>query len=595
MTGLAGRLYYLSIVQGKKYKLQADKNRISLQLIAPDRGEIFDRRGRKVATNKQDFRVFLIPEQSPDVAKTLTKISKVIPLSDRQIARIKRLVKRQRKFVPVTVAKGLSWQEFARLNVAIPDLEGMMPDAGLTRDYPYSELAAHLVGYVGRPREQDLKLDPLLQLPGFKLGREGIERRFEDRLRGKAGTRRVEVNAYGREIRELPPRQEAIAGNDLHLTLDIDLQQEAMKKLGEQAAAVVVMKAKTGEILSMASSPSFDPNEFNAGISHENWQAILADPRKPLLNKAVSGRYPPGSTVKMIVALAALEKGLITEKTTVFCNGKHKFGNRTYHCWEDRGHGRVGFMDAIAKSCDVFFYDLAEKLDIDDLEKVCRKFGLGQNYDIGIDGVRAGLLPTRNWKKKALGVPWYQGETLNVSIGQGAMTATPLELAVMTARLATGKSVSPVLVKTGAAAPAAAADRMDVNPMHLRLLHQAMHQVMLPGGTAHDYRNPKDSAKLAGKTGTAQVRNISREERKTGVVENDDLAWKNRDHALFVGYAPFEDPEYVVSVLVQHGGGGGSVAAPIGRELLWTAEKIMADKAQTSVQKPADVMEGDHG
>ncbi|WND02766.1 penicillin-binding protein 2 [Temperatibacter marinus] len=570
MAGLGARLYYLSVIQGKSYKLKADNNRISLRLIAPKRGEILDRYGKKVATNKQDFRVYLVPEQTQNVSRTLQKINRILPLSKNQISRIERTIKRQRNFVPVTIAKGLEWHDFARVNVEIPGLEGVFPDSGMTRDYPYSHLAAHIVGYVGSPRPEDIGKDPLYQLPGFKLGRDGIERRYEDSLRGRAGARRVEVNAVGREIRELDPRQDAEEGHPIQLTLDMELQQFVAEKLGEQAAGAVVMKAESGEILSMASTPSYDPNDFNSGISQENWNAILKDPRKPLLNKALAGKFPPGSTIKMLVALAALEKGLITEETTVRCTGKHTYGDRTYHCWEDKGHGRVNLLQSIAKSCDVYYYELAEKLDIDDLAVVCERFGLGTSYDIGLDGVSKGLVPTKAWKESALGVNWYQGETLNASIGQGAFTATPLELAVMTARLATGKAIFPKLIQdTIGADHLSGTATLDANPLHLELMRNGMHDVMKSGGTAHDFRNPRDTQKIAGKTGTSQVRTISKAERKDGVVKNEDLAWKSRDHALFVGYAPFDNPEYIVSVLVQHGGGGGSVAAPIGREILY--------------------------
>lgn len=599
MVGLGARLYHLSIVKGESYRLKADNNRLSLRLVEPIRGEILDRFGRKIATNRQDYRVFLVPEQSKDIKKTLAKINRIVPLSERKMRLIERTIKRQRGFMEVTVASGLTRDQFARLNVAMPDLEGITPDSGLTRHYPYGPMAAHLVGYVGRPGEADVRRKPILrQIPGFKIGREGLERRYEEELQGKPGTRRIEVNAFGREIRELKPRQEALNGDNVALTLDMELQQLAAEKLGEEAAAAVVMKAKTGEILALASSPSYDPNDFNSGISSENWNAILKDPRKPLLNKALSGQYPPGSTVKMVVALAALEYGIITEKTKVYCNGSHKFGDRTYHCWERRGHGRVGLLKALSRSCDIFFYKLAEQLDVDDLAKVSEKYGLGTAYDIGLTGSSKGIVPTRAWKKRTQNASWYGGETLNVAIGQGAMTATPLQLAVMTARLATGKQVMPTLRSDKDQTTNDDIDKdtsfapINSNPLHLRLVREGMHNVMRAGGTAHDYRNPRDSSRMCGKTGTAQVRRISMSERQTGVLDNDELAWKQRDHALFVGYLPADDPEYIVSILVQHGGGGSSVAAPIGRSLLMAAEGIdtkraAAEKAENSAKPPA--------
>ncbi|NVJ70980.1 MAG: penicillin-binding protein 2 [Alphaproteobacteria bacterium] len=577
LTALGGRLYYLSIVQGEKYKLRAEKNRVALRLIAPERGEIFDRKRRKLATNRPDFRVFMIPEQAEEIAATLEKIGRVVRLDERRIARLERQIKRQRKFVPITVAQGLDWRTFAKVNVAVPDLPGVVTDAGLSRFYPDGEQIAHLIGYLASPGEAEVAANPLYQLPGFKVGRQGLERRYEDRLRGAAGTRRVEVNAVGREIRELPPRQEAMPGSDLQLTLDAELQKFVMQQLGEEAAGAVVMNAKTGEILSLASAPTFDPNEFTRGISQENWNALLKDPRKPLINKAVSGQYPPGSTVKPIIALAALEQGIVTEQTEHYCNGQHRFGNRTFRCWKRGGHGKLDLKGAISNSCDVYFYQIAEELDIEHMAEMLRRFGLGQNYDLGIDGEKAGLVPDRAWKRAAFNQPWHGGETLNVSIGQGALLATPLQLALMTARLASGNHMEPSLVSEDLEtdAPDTAFSKMEVNPLHMRIVRRGMEMVMEAGGTAHDYRRSKNAPKQAGKTGTAQVRRISEAEHQEGVRDNDELPWASRDHALFIGYAPVEDPQVAVSILVQHGGGGSSTAAPLARAIMDKALDLM--------------------
>lgn len=592
LTALGGRLYYLSVVQGEQYKLRAERNRVALRLIAPERGEIFDRRRRKLATNQPDFRVFMIPEQADEIAATLEKIGRVVRLDERRIARLERQIRRQRKFVPVTVAQGLDWNTFAKVNVSVPELPGVVTDAGLSRYYPDGDFIAHLVGYLASPGEDEVAANPLYQLPGFKVGRQGLERRYEGRLRGSAGTRRVEVNAVGREIRELPPRQEAIPGNDLQLTLDIELQKFVMQQLGEEAAGAVVMDAKTGEILSLASAPAFDPNEFTRGISQENWNALLKDPRKPLINKAVSGQYPPGSTIKPIIMLAALEQGIVTEDTTHYCNGRHRFGNRTFRCWKPRGHGKLNATEAISNSCDVYFYKIAEELDIEHMADMLRRFGLGQEYDLGIDGVKAGLVPDREWKRLALNQPWHGGETLNVAIGQGALLATPLHLAVMTARLASGRMLEPSLVHQAAGPDGfdTAFSPMDVNPLHMRLARRGMEMVTEPGGTAHDYRRPKSAPKQAGKTGTAQVRHISEAEHLEGVRDNDELPWAARDHALFIGYTPVDDPEIVVSLLVQHGGGGASTAAPLARAIM---DKALELRAPVMPDSPALVDEGE--
>lgn len=588
VTVLGGRLYYLSIVKGKQYQLRADKNRINLRLIAPERGEILDRNGIKLATNRQDYQVYLIPEQADDVVSTLERLGRIIDVSDQNITRIQARLKRQRKFLPVTVAENLSWEEFSKINVSTPDLPGIIPDAGLTRTYPDGAVVAPVVGYVGVPRESDGD-DPLFGLPGFKIGVHGLESSFDKDLRGYQGTRRVEVNNVGREIRELKPRQNAVEGKSIELSLDIDLQRYSMSRLGESAAGAVVMDIKSGEILALASAPTFNPNDFNLGLSHENWNALLKDPRKPLLNKCLSGQFPPGSTIKMVVALAALEKGIINSKTKFHCNGKHPYGDRIFHCWQDKGHGDVDLEDAIKHSCDVFFYNLAEKLEIDDLAKMSERFGMGVVHDIGLENQKKGLLPTREWKRRTFDDIWHGGETLNVSIGQGAMLTTPLQLAVMTSRLATGRRVDPSLVRSIGGQSLNvnnAFATMGINPYHLKLVQKGMKGVMALGGTAYDYNRKRSKPVLAGKTGTAQVRRISIEERESGVLKNTELAWRSRDHALFVGYAPYDNPRYAVSVLVQHGGGGSTVAAPIGRDLLdkaleIEAKKVLAKKGRT--------------
>ncbi|WP_374764868.1 penicillin-binding protein 2 [Yunchengibacter salinarum] len=570
LAGLGGRLYYLAVVQGDELRLRADKNRISLRLIAPERGEILDRHGRKLATNRQDYRVVLIPERAGVLADTLAALGRIAHLNDRQLSRVRTRVRRQRAFVPVVVASGLDWDTFSRINVAMPDLPGVMPDAGLSRFYPDGETVAHLVGYVGTPSEDDLDGSKLLRLPGFKIGRDGLEKQLDPMLRGEAGTRRVEVNSVGREIRELPPRTDARRGADVPISIDLALQDTVMAELGEEAAGVVALDIHTGEVLAMGSSPAFDPNEFSAGISRENWSAMLRDPRKPLLNKCLAGQFPPGSTIKMLVALTALERGIITEDTDFYCGGKHRLGNHTFHCWKRRGHGRLTLLEGIAQSCDVYFYKLAEQLEVDHIAETASRFGLGQIFNIGLEGQKSGLLPTRAWKRAVKGEPWQKGETLVIAIGQGAMLATPLQLAVMTARIASGRRVTPTLGRVPESVSDAVSmiEPMDTSPLHLRSLRRAMEMVTEPGGTAHDWRRARSAPKLAGKTGTAQVRRISQAERDTGVKDNEELPWQYRDHALFVGYGPVDNPRVAVSVLVQHGGGGSSTAAPIARKVL---------------------------
>jgi len=575
-TALGGRLYYLTIINGEQYRMRADKNRISTRLVVPERGEILDRNSVKLAVNIPDFTVYLIPEQAGDLTKTLAKLSRILKLDKRRLARVVRQIKRQRKFLPVSVAGGLDWKTFSRVNVDMPELPGVITDAGLSRYYPDGREFAHIVGYLARPNEEEIALTRMYRLPGFKVGRQGLERRFENELRGSPGARRVEVNAVGREIRELPPRRDATKGEDLRLSLDIRLQKFALEQLGEEAAGAVVIDLETGELVALASTPTYDPNEFTRGISQENYDGLLNDPRKPLLNKALSGQYPPGSTLKMVVALAALEQGVITADTEYFCNGKHKLGDHTFHCWKKQGHGKQNLLGGLANSCDVYFYNIAEELDIEFIAAMSRKFGLGEIFNIGMDGERAGLVPDRAWKRDYMNEGWHLGETLNVSIGQGAMLATPLQLAVMTARLATGREIYPNVLRSLPSTEAAAFNALPVNPLHLRTVRRGMEMVMEPRGTAFDPRRRKSATKQAGKTGTAQVRRITKEERDAGLLENDEKPWQARDHALFVGYAPAEAPRYAVSVLVQHGGGGSSTAAPIGRALLDKAVELGA-------------------
>lgn len=572
-TVLAGRMYYLGVVESSQYKVLAEENRVSLRWLAPERGEIVDRFGRRIAGNRRDFRIFLVPEQAGDIEDTLARLGEIVKLSEGSLQRIRRRISRQRAFVPVTVAQNLSWDEFARINVESVNLPGVSPDAGETRLYPDGELAAHVVGYVGPVSDTEMGDDPVLQLPGFKVGKSGLERSFEDTLRGAAGDRRVEVNAYGRIVRELT-RNEGEPGAQLALTLDKELQRHTVERLGEESAAVVVMDVKTGDLLVQASTPAFNPNDFNLGISHENWNALLKDPRKPLINKVLQGQYPPGSTFKMGVLLAGLEAGMIDPTEEVFCNGKHDRGDRTFHCWKDEGHGKVNLNTALAQSCDIYLYVLAERIGIDRISAMARKLGLGEAFDVGVPGQAEGLVPSREWKLATSGEPWRIGETLIVGIGQGALLATPLQLAVMTARLASGKAVRPRLIHAqgGAVTETPAFESLGLSPGNLRLVRQGMKDVMGLKGTAYASRltgkGKYKNMSMAGKTGTSQVRRITEAERLEGPSSYKERPWRQRDHALFVAFAPADKPRYAISIIVEHGGGGASVAAPIGRDVM---------------------------
>lgn len=569
-TTLIGRMYYLGVVESRQYAVLAEENRVSLRLLAPVRGEILDRFGRKLATNRKDYRVFLVPEQAGETDRVLAVLGTVVDLSEGDLRRIRRRIKRQRAFVPVTVAENLSWEEFARINVESVKLPGVSLDAGETRLYPDGMLAAHAIGYVGPVGEAEMGDDPVLQLPGFKVGKSGLERSFEDRLRGVAGNRRVEVNAYGRIVRELT-RQDGDPGKTMTLTLDLELQRSVVESLGEESAAAVVLDIETGDVLVQASTPAFNPNDFNLGISRENWSALLKDPRKPLINKALQGQYPPGSTFKMAVALAGLEAGLIDPAEEHFCNGKHDLGDRTFHCWKREGHGNVDLHAGIAQSCDIYFYIISQKIGIDRISAMARRLGLGETWDLGIPGQAEGLVPSRGWKLATTGERWQIGETLIVGIGQGALLATPMQLAVMIARLASGKAVEPRLVHSigDEVRSRRSFDDLGLGAANLRRVQRATEAVLELKGTAFGSRLTGEGLSMAGKTGTSQVRRITEAERRRGLkAALKNRPWRQRDHALFVAYAPIEAPRYAMSVVVEHGEGGSSVAAPLARDIM---------------------------
>lgn len=571
-TILLGRMYYLGVVEADKYETLANENRISRRLLAPDRGVILDRAGKILAGNRKDYRIFLIPEETRDVHQTLLDLGQVIELSEAKISRLEKRIKQQRKFLPVTVAENVSWEEFAQINVKSVNLPGVQPDAGASRYYPAGKKVGHVLGYVGPPSEMNVfdDQDPLLQLPGFKIGKIGLERFLEKQLRGEAGDKDVEVNAYGRVVRQLAEK-EPKQGEEAVLTLDLGLQEYAFDLMGEESAAAVVIDIHTGDILSLVSTPSFDSNDFNFGISHENWNALQADPRKPLLNKATQGQYPPGSTVKMAVALAALKEGKVTKDEKVWCNGKHTLGGHTFHCWKKQGHGWVNMEQAIASSCDVYFYDVAVRTGIDNLAEMFKKFGFGQAFDLGLTGEQKGLVPTRQWKQAMYNKPWLPGDTVIVGIGQGALLTTPLQLAVMSARIANGGwAVMPRIVHSigGVMQPRVDPERIDVDPEHILWMQQAMQSVMKVGGTAWRSRLRGEGMSMAGKTGTSQVRRITMAEREAGDEAYKERAWKERDHAIFMGFGPVEQPRYAVAVVVEHGGGGSSVAAPLANKIM---------------------------
>ena len=588
---LAGRMYYLQVLKADEYRMLAEENRINVRLLAPLRGRIVDRYGTVLASNRQNYRAVLVAEQTPDVGETLDKLSRIVAITPFDRKKIMRDLARSPRFMPVTVAEDLTWEQFAQVNINEPDLAGVQPDVGETRYYPYSMELAHVVGYVGPVSDKEMAAaddeQPLLKLPGFRIGKSGIEKTYDQDLRGVAGATHVEVNAYGRVIRELS-KDQGKPGSEIVLTLDMEIQKFACERLKEESASAVVMDIHTGDVLSFVSTPAFDPNEFNMGLSQDQWKMLVDNPYKPLTNKAIAGLYPPGSTFKTMTAIAALEAG-IDPNYTVGCNGKYALGNHLFHCWKKEGHGAVNMHDAIKHSCDVYFYDVAKRVGIDAISKVASRFGLGETYDLEIPGEKKGIVPTREWKRATTGVSWQQGETLITGIGQGFLLTTPLQLAVMASRLANGGyAVKPRLTRAigGQLAQGPDAPKMDVDPEHLKIVQGGMNGVSNEqGGTAYRARIAEVGMELAGKTGSAQVRRISMAERDAGVRKNDTLEWRLRDHALFICFAPVAEPKYAMALVIEHGGSGSGAAAPAARDIMLEVQKRNLARPQAYVPR----------
>ncbi len=588
LTALVGRLYQLQVLEADRYATLADENRINIRLIAPPRGPIVDRFGRPLAVNRENYRILVVPEQTTDLEATLDRLVRLIRLPAYEQRRVLREARRKRSFVPVKVRENLTWEEVARVEVNAPSLPGVRIDVGQRRYYPYGSDLAHLVGYVGPVTEAEMTGDPLLELPGFRVGKAGMERVHDKALRGEGGTRQVEVNAVGRVIQELS-REPGRPGARVMLTVDAALQARAADKLQGESAAAVVMDVHSGEVLTLASSPGFDPNAFSHGMSETEWQQLVNNERAPLNNKAIAGRYAPGSTFKMVTALAALETGAITPETTVFCKGHMEFGGQRFHCWKAGGHGRMNLKSAIQQSCDVFFYKAAKRTGIDAIAAMAERFGMGHKLGLALPSEAAGVVPTRDWKRANQGTAWQRGETLVTGIGQGYLLVTPLQLAVMTARLANGGvAVEPRLTRAvldpgteKAPDPAADFPDMAVDRASLARVQAGMDAVTnTPHGTAYGARIRAEGEHMAGKTGTAQVRRITMQERREGVREYDELPWEKRPHALFVAYAPVAAPRYACSVVVEHGGSGSQAAAPIARDILRATQERDRERDQ---------------
>ncbi|MFL0356677.1 penicillin-binding protein 2 [Erythrobacter sp. GH1-10] len=552
---LAVRMGYIAIAENEKYRLESESNRVNLSLIPPRRGWILDRNGAPLASNRADFRVDVIPERLTDAEATIDQIGSLLELEDTRIADIKAEVTSSRGFAPVEVASGLDYEQFAALSVRLPDLQGVVPQRGFSRFYPTGSSVGHLIGYVGpaNAEEYEQERNPLLITPGYKIGKDGLEKQFEQELRGVPGARRVEVTASGRIVRDLETRED-IQGDPVKLTIDGPLQDYAARRIGLESGSVVVMDCETGDLLCMASMPSFDPNSFSDGIGSVEYAMLREDQRVPLRNKVLKGLYPPGSTVKPMHCMSFMQAG-IDPSETIVCGGGRRIGNRFFNCWSN--HGVVDMAKAIYQSCDSYFYHFAQQVGFDHVAAMAKNLGLGQEFPLPVTSQFYGTVPTSDWKLNKFGREWQPFDTVNASIGQGYYLTSPLQLAVMSTRLATGRHVEPRLTMN---AKPKGFDQVDFPADQVAYIRQAMSDVVNGPGTAGRGRLPLPDVQMAGKTGTAQVVSLSVSDGRSG-------PWKYRDHGLFVFFAPIDKPKYAGAVVIEHGGGSGA-AYPIARDVM---------------------------
>lgn len=553
---LATRMGYIAIAENEKYRVESESNRVNLSLIPPRRGWILDRDGAPLASNRADFRVDLIPERMGDKERTLAALGDILALDANKLADLRQEIDRSRGFQPIEVASGLRYEQFAAVSVRLPELPGVVTQRGFSRFYPTGPAVGHLIGYVGPASAEEYEKDrnPLLITPGYKIGKDGIEKQFEQELRGVPGGRRVEVTASGRIVRDLETRDD-VQGKSVRLTIDGPLQDYAARRIGLESGSVVVMDCRTGDLLCMASMPSYDPNSFSAGIGRIEYSMLRDDERVPLRNKVLQGLYPPGSTVKPMVSMAFLREGLDPEES-VFCGGGLRVGNRVFHCWRRGGHGQVNMAKGIYQSCDVYFYHFAQRIGMDPIAAMAHRCGLGEEFKLPVLNQFYGTVPDPAWKMKKYGREWQAFDTVNATIGQGYMLVNPLQLAVYASRIASGHHVDPRLLKN----EPVHFQKADFSDEHVRFVREAMKDVVNGPGTAGRARLPLDNVLLAGKTGTAQVVGLNLSNGKSG-------PWKYRDHGLFIFFAPYDNPRYAGAVVIEHGGGSGA-AYPIARDVM---------------------------
>jgi penicillin-binding protein 2 len=570
-SALTGRLFYLQFIKANEYATLSENNRIKLQLIAPERGTILDRYGVPMAINEKNYRLFIDYSTMSQSAfrSTVTKLNKLVPLSEKKFKSLQN-TRVSSASMPEMLKEHLTWEEVSLIELHMLELAGVYIDVGQIRHYPFMDHAAHLIGHVGSVSESEVKEDePLLRLPEFKIGKNGVEKMMEEQLRGVAGIRQLEVNVHGVPVREVG-KKSSIPGEAVRLTLDSRLQEYTATLVKNESAGIVVMNVHNGNILALVSMPGFDPDSFSKAIAADYWKALSTDKKAPLLNKAISGQYPPGSTFKLMVGLAALEAGIITPSSAVHCPGQYYLGDHRFNCWKEGGHGTVNFHEAVAQSCDTFFYTMGERMGIDKIAAISRLFGLGEVHNLGLIGEKAGIMPDAAWKMQRYKQRWTGGDTINCAIGQGYVLSTPLQLAIMTSRMVNGGyAVQPRLWvppdnENPIFAPLA---------MKTELLEHACDSMSAvcnsTTGTAYGKRITEPRFMMGGKTGTSQVRKII-----TRGLNQNTLPWEYRHHALFIGFAPVDNPKFAVAVAIEHGGGGASAAAPIARDVLLKIQQL---------------------
>ena len=580
MVGIISRLFFLQVKENKKYLTLSDKNRIREWKLAPVRGEFYDYFGNIVAGNFEAYQLHVIPEQVEDFRYLVYRLKDLLELSDNEF---KKIIKKKKEIKPwetLIVSDNLSWKKFSKINNHLYDLNGVKPVISISRNYPFGENFTHVIGYVSQANKNDIESNESIKknfVPGLKIGKTGLEKSFENKLIGTNDIERYEVNAYGRRISQLE-FQKGKKGDSVKLTIDTKVQQLANELLKDQAGSICVMDIYSGSVIAMHSSPSFNPNLFVFGISQDDWQTIRNDPMKPLINKTLQGNYSPGSTIKPIVALSALENGIINPNFTVKCTGKTEMYGQTYHCWKKKGHGFVSLRNAIKQSCDTYFYEIARKLGVDKLSETAKKFSLGEKvFGNLFDVEKQGLIPNTQWKKNALGKGWLLGETMITGIGQGYIQTTPIQLCLMTAQIANGgyKIYPKIIVnEENNIQPSDKYVPLYQNSKNIKIVQDAMfgstNEVM---GTSYRSRIDDLKYQFAGKTGTAQVKKITEEQRELD-LKTFQIPYEERDHALYIAFGPYKNPQYALSILVEHGGNGSTTAAPMAKKLF----KLIIDR-----------------